>query len=78
LEWGAWLWSDEGATADQFAVSAYLAGGPEDGVMFEVSTLPDVDPEHEGLGILRESFTWDETTMTMTSCDPRDHRGACR
>lgn len=60
--WGAWKWSMAGATADQFAVSAYLQGGPHDGVMFEVSTLPD-DDKHVGVGILRESFKYDGTTM---------------
>jgi hypothetical protein len=61
--WGAWRWTVEDATADQFAISAYLEGGPEDGVMFEVSTLPDNDDEAIGVGILRESFTYDGTTM---------------
>jgi hypothetical protein len=51
---GAWLWSEDGASADQFAVSVYLPGG----VMFETSTLPD------DFGIIRESFTYEGTTMT--------------
>ena len=61
--WGAWQWTEDGADEGQFAISAYFEGGPEDGVMFEVSTLPDNDAEAMGVGILRESFTYDGTTM---------------
>lgn len=61
--WGAWRWTVDGASEDQFAVSVYLEGGPRDGVMFEVSTLPDVEEEHIGVGLLRESFTYDGETM---------------
>jgi hypothetical protein len=51
---GAWLWTDEGASEDEFAVVAYL---PE-GVMFETSLFQDFP------GIRRESFTFEGTTMT--------------
>ncbi|HEY0686363.1 MAG TPA: hypothetical protein VGD45_28760 [Steroidobacter sp.] len=54
---GAWLWTDESAGADEFAVVAYLPSG----VMFEVSTFLDFQ------GLLRESFTMEGDTMTSQS-----------
>ena len=51
---GAWLWTDESASANEFAVVAYLPSG----VMFEVSTFQDAH------GLLRESFTMEGDVMT--------------
>lgn len=51
---GAWLWTEEGASEDEFAVVAYLPSG----VMFETSLFPGES------GIRRESFTMDGDTMT--------------
>lgn len=51
---GAWLWRDESAGDDEFAVVAYLPSG----VMFEVSTFLDFS------GLRRESFTVDGDVMT--------------